>query len=642
MHPALEISNLQRLPSHSRRVALAACKSDATFDDLVRADKAAERSSDAQRICFLPIFFTHVDPTQIPSLEEVETRDPATENRLACATLALRSIFDMSVGDADKELWPRIWPWLQFVSDNHEHLPAACGARPDLLLFQFVGFVAQNYCYISPPSIPQFVSSTPGFRVLIGRTWMLLSVLQQAKPETFEAVHNYLCRLLIVLDFVDEGNFEEIIEGAGGTLDDLAALAVKFVHDVLDGRHTWTLAPHSFYIGVLMRFIQTGHSGDNTNHTSPPLQEKFVGSLRRNKFVPALVTAMASLVTVTADMEARESIRHSLILLERLLTAPSWYLLLPDALDAGLLRMLLNCAMRFGSYFDYHLEYLMEKLMVGGLVYYRVVAATKRAVVDAEKISSTRKFEALDIYDHWITFTMVVEERLALKKHVDRVGVTRACDNIECAQVQGSAQRRRCSGCDAFYYCSTDCQVVDWKKGGHRKNCRLYNIMSLAKSPACPLSFHERKFMRSLVQRDYHENIRTVCKMHVAAIAGDPDGSAVIVTGFDYTLNEVQISATSVAHWPAAAFRRHTMGPEWKDMVARAAKTWGRIQLCVMVVPEGNNNTRLWVVPLRMESSKLSDALLDLGSNVPYECDEEFFADEVEAIVDEHYECVSW
>jgi hypothetical protein len=72
------------------------------------------------------------------------------------------------------------------------------------------------------------------------------------------------------------------------------------------------------------------------------------------------------------------------------------------------------------------------------------------------------------------------------------------------------------------------------------------------------------------------------------------------------------------------------MGAEWLDMVARAVKSRGRIELHVVLVSEGDDRTRYWVVPFRTNSTRVHDDLLRLA---PADCDEEYIEDEVETIL---------
>ncbi|KAJ7617639.1 hypothetical protein DFH06DRAFT_100814 [Mycena polygramma] len=623
MHAALQVSSLQRLPIHSRRIALAACRNDATFDHLLEAEEAAEQAPVAQKILFLPMFLTHLDPVRIPSSAELDAPDLAIESRLMCGVLALSNIFDMSVGDAGVELWPRIWPWVYFVYEYHEHLLVACNQRPDLLLGQFTQFIVRNYLSSDLQSFSPLISSTLGLRAIVGKAWTLLLVHEE-EPGTFEAMHKCLAWFLRILDFTDPVNFAEIMEGAGGTLDDLARLVIQYAHDAISRRRAWKLAPHSFYMRALVTFVQAGYSGHYPQPPAPVLQEAFLDTLRHvraRKFVPVLVLGISSLLTLP-DADTQESVRLSLVLLERLLTTQSWNLWLVEALKVDLLRVLVDCATQFGSYLDRNLKYLFGQLMTHGLVYYHVVVEMQEAVADAAQISSTNEFKALDIYTQWTALTDLVEKRGAILKEAR---LPHACNNVECGEMQ-TAPCRRCSGCKIFYYCSQACQVVNWKQGGHRENCSLYSELS------GPLGVRERRLLRALVQREYQENIQSVCEKQVAAIAGDPAGSGVIITVFDYTLDNVEVSAVSDANWLKLG-SREALGREWSDVVARAAKIRGRVQLYMARVPRGDNCTALWLVPLRMKTTKLYDTLVDIARGLPINCDEAHIAEQVKAVL---------
>ncbi|KAJ7673200.1 hypothetical protein DFH06DRAFT_57820 [Mycena polygramma] len=329
---------------------------------------------------------------------------------------------------------------------------------------------------------------------------------------------------------------------------------------------------------------------------------------------------MASLLEVP-DADTQESVHLSLALLERLLTTPSWYLCLVEALKAGLLRLLVDCATRFASYVGHNLKFLLEKLMTHGLVYYHVVVRMKKAVAKLAHTSSTTEFKALDIYKQWTALTDLVEKRRAILKEAR---LSPACDNIECGEMQ-TAPCRRCSGCETFYYCSQACQVFDWKQGGHRENCALYRTVSLSELSGL-LGVRERQFLRALVQRDYQDNIRSVCEKQVAAIAGDHTGNGVIITVFDYGVEDVEVSAVSEANWPK-------LGRDWSDLLVRAAKSRRRVQLHMARLPRGDNHTTLELVPLRTKTTKLYDALFNIARDLPANCDQGYIAEQVEAVL---------
>lgn len=47
------------------------------------------------------------------------------------------------------------------------------------------------------------------------------------------------------------------------------------------------------------------------------------------------------------------------------------------------------------------------------------------------------------------------------------------CNN--CGNNDPSVKKRQCSKCNRVYYCNRDCQIDDWKYGGHKEACRKFN-----------------------------------------------------------------------------------------------------------------------------------------------------------------------
>ncbi|KAH8150231.1 uncharacterized protein LAJ45_05918 [Morchella importuna] len=49
----------------------------------------------------------------------------------------------------------------------------------------------------------------------------------------------------------------------------------------------------------------------------------------------------------------------------------------------------------------------------------------------------------------------------------------KACDAIGCGKVEETVGALRlCNGCREWWYCGTECQKRDWKRGGHKKLCK--------------------------------------------------------------------------------------------------------------------------------------------------------------------------
>ncbi|KAJ7482561.1 hypothetical protein FB451DRAFT_1555624 [Mycena latifolia] len=649
MHPAVVIRNMQRLPAPQRRVALAACGSSRSLQNLQRVEKLVEVASAPQKILFLPVFYSNLDPAQIPTPADLESLQPDTITRIACASRSLKAIIDLFIDLKPPEdealgptLWPRIWPWVYFLHEHRDHLPAASILPEAAICTQFLIFAAN----ISG-SMSATISSSAGFRIILAKSWGFLRELDSAMPG-FESCLRYIGTFIANLDFADPVHFTEMVDGAGGTMDDLARLVMQYIDVLVVGHLPFEAGTPGVYIRSLVSFIQGGRRADPSHKSTsqgsplPPLQEKFLQTLRHHDFIPALVVEMNSLLVLppfprespaSAQIgreDTENSLRATFELLERLLNTPRGYRWLPGAIKAGLLRVMASVAIAFGPALDSNLRVLLTKYLPDGLVYYHVIVAIDEALDDITEFCSSEEFDALDISDDWLTFLYRVEDRVKLMRRLDGLRLSRACDNLECGKMQDRSDFRRCSGCKSSYYCSTECQMADWKRGGHRNHCGSRSTLSLADTSSCLLDFHERKFIRALVQEEYETQITKLCKAQVTFMNRGNHGHR-FFTLFDYTCEPVQISIDCVVASPMAAALKDA-GPEWTHLIERLAESKGRIQLHVIRVPHGSD-VRFWVVPLRTNSPQLHDALQAFAESSSAD-DHEAVADGVQSILE--------
>ncbi|KAJ7628130.1 hypothetical protein DFH06DRAFT_723085 [Mycena polygramma] len=326
------------------------------------------------------------------------------------------------------------------------------------------------------------------------------------------------------------------------------------------------------------------------------------------------------------------SLLSSFGMLERLLTTtiPVGHRGFPDALDAldaGLLRLLARCTREFAQELDSTLRLFLTKLLPDSLVYYHAVAAVANALDEVGVL------ECKTLSPDWAAFIELAQIRVDIMNDLYAYMVSiKTCDNIECAKIRRRSRFRRCSGCKSFYYCSRECQTVDWKRGGHREHCASYTTLTLAESKSCPLDFKERHFMRALAQSYYQDGVYELHEQQVVIMAKDAPHGGVVITLLDFTHNPVQISIQPFPDSPLANYLDE-LGAEWSNIVARAVSSRGRLHLHVMLVPQSTKQ-RFWVVPLRTNNSRIHDELLHLAMNLPGGWDEDYIADEVDKIRD--------
>ncbi|KAJ6565504.1 hypothetical protein DFH09DRAFT_1157525 [Mycena vulgaris] len=638
-HPAIDLQNVQRLPVSQRRVALAACGSSRSYYNLQLAATLVKSATDSHKILFLPVFYAILDPAQIPTPADLESFQPDTRASVDCASLALEVIFDIidavskkyqEPDDVGPTLWSRMWPWIFFMHEYREYLGASSVFREPQAYTRFLLFVADIY---DPQPMRDIISSTPGLRVLLATTWTLLP---KSPREAYEACLWFLAGIIGSLDFTDPLHFAEMVDGAGGTLDDLARLMMRHMDDVVNGQFSWKIGSSASYMRYLAQLILAADSGHTVQHSTPPhlsTRQKSLETLRLHGFVPAFVVAMDTVLEAcksNPDSWLHDNFESSFVvtleLLEHLLNTTLGYQWLPAAIEAGLLRMMAGVAAEFPSMFDDRLRFLLTKILPDGLLYYHVVAAMEKVLDEVTEIWSSEELEEAEIIDDWDSFRELAEKRVQL---LDRVQSSRACDNLECGEIQDSSRCRRCSGCKTHYYCSSDCQITDWKHGGHRDHCGSPALLPLGETNSCPLGCRERNFLRAVVQADYADGIHSICAAQVIFMAKHPADR--FFTFFDYTDNLVQISVQSVVNSHTSDDLKK-VGSEWAEILSRAGRSVGRIQLHVIRVPEGSD-TRLLVIPLRTNSSQVHDALRQLARSIPTGSKEDI-SGEVERILE--------
>ncbi|KAJ7830517.1 hypothetical protein B0H14DRAFT_2807390, partial [Mycena olivaceomarginata] len=559
MHPAVEIRKLQRLPVSQRRVAMAACGSSRSFRNLKQVEMLFKKATDSEKTLFLPVFYINLDPAHIPTPGDLEYLQPDTRARIACASLALEALFDLinlvakeyqEPDDIGPALWPRVWPWTFFMHEYRDYLRAASVSWEPLAYTRFLLFVSEIY---GPYPIRGAISSTPGFRVLMARVWTILPRLKQ-KKSAFEPC-------------------------AGGTLDDLASLVLQHIDVVVNGNLSWEVGSAASYMRHLVHLIQAGHSATQTS-ADFPMRERFIQTLRRRDFIPALVVAMNT-VLEASRANSRSFLRSgfessfvaTLELLERLLDTPMGYRWLPAAIEAGLLAVMAGVAIEFPTVFDDRLRFLLTKLLPDGLLYYHVVAAIENILDDLADIWSSEELEELEIFDDWSSFRYLAESRVQLLHSLQSTG---SCDNLECGKIQERSRFRRCTGCKTSKYCNKECQIADWKCGEHRNHCGSLTTLILAETNTCTLGFRERQFMRAVVRDDFTKNMLAIYQHQVKFIASNPADR--FYTLFDYTCNPVEIFVKSVVDSPIS----HALQGGGPD------SDHGRMHLHVVEVPEGS------------------------------------------------------
>ncbi|KAJ7105014.1 hypothetical protein C8R44DRAFT_746254 [Mycena epipterygia] len=559
MHPAVQIQSLQALPLSIRRIATVACGHNRSLEDVERANDLLVELSEPHRKAFLPVFFANLDPADIPTPEQFELFHPHTRDNISRAVLSLDTIF---------------------------HIRIEMGTYALMCV-------------------------TPGFRVVLGKIWMFLP--QVSEPNRLEMVLNDLRGFLADCGATDPKNLAEIVEGAGGTLGDVADLVVKFIHTAIERVSPLGSNSNVSYIHSLLCFVAEAdlYPKAETQWLLVPLGP-LCATLFKHGFVVTLVTAIMSLAT-TSTAETGLALDECFMILRRILLFSGCFML-EEAQDTDLLRAIVTCAtLPCARKINHHLRDLLRRAIPSGLIYYYVVVQLQSSRAAVEELVSTDAFKNSSVYGEWEHFMTVTDDRFDVLADV-AYPAEMACDNLKCDIIDEKPAFERCSGCKSVYYCSRECQIADWREGSHRKACRSYESASLTLKATAELSkpiftVRERAFIRALLHHDYTMHASSICKKQVEFMAAHPTCD-LLITLFDYCAGHLQIEVHSVAHSPLSTVLQEA-GEEWTDFIARAARSEGRFQLHVMRVLDGTA-TPHWVIPLRCSSSYMFDHLRDL------------------------------
>ncbi|KAJ7508190.1 hypothetical protein B0H11DRAFT_2308406 [Mycena galericulata] len=289
------------------------------------------------------------------------------------------------------------------------------------------------------------------------------------------------------------------------------------------------------------------------------------------------------------------------------------YMWLEDALEAGLLYLIVTCAtLECAGRLHPHLRYLLGQIIPAGLIYYNNVLQVEASLEEVDDLVQALTFQTCELFEDWSKFVTIVNQRLDVVSEMwKRVALT-ACDNLESLSVAKLARRNVSD--DAVDASHSIIVVANARDSiGSTEDI----VLPVAYESETKLLHREREFLRALIQHDYQTHLQSICAAQIDCMAHMAAnlGCDVVVTLFDYSTLPLKIEVHSGID-SALATRLLEAGDEWVDMVARAARSNGRLDLHVIKVLQGQTK-RHWVVPLRTTSSNIHDGLWRLLTMAP-------------------------
>ncbi|KAJ7440217.1 hypothetical protein B0H11DRAFT_2353802 [Mycena galericulata] len=132
-------------------------------------------------MAFLPVFFVNLDPDGIPSSAELEVFRPHTMDTVSRAVVSLDAISRIYPPmDFGLTLWPRAWPWLDFLHTHWTNLPGVPLIPESTFYANFIKFSGNFHDH---PDTYSMMSATPGFRVMVSKAWTFLPAIAEPQWE---------------------------------------------------------------------------------------------------------------------------------------------------------------------------------------------------------------------------------------------------------------------------------------------------------------------------------------------------------------------------------------------------------------------------------------------------------------------------
>ncbi|KAJ7738122.1 hypothetical protein B0H16DRAFT_1891440 [Mycena metata] len=580
MHSALLFKRLNEIDSATyRRLAHSAAKGSLqSLGHLKRSLARTTRTfSDTDVVHMLPVFYANLDPSAIPAVADLDTS--STLPSLECAALALNMLQVVTClrgypEDVSLELWPRVWQWIDFFHEYreffNEHRNDVFRAGPiDARVYITWGLLLM--AFREHPPTEHLMSKQPGVDAFCTRAWMLtLDVAEDERAEVFAKA-----QFMRLLNPANPRTLREMRIEAGGTYDDLAVIMVRHITRAIPRQASGA----SFFAAI-------GTVLNEADDRSGLLN----AALLANGVVEALLKAIPLLDKVTHPVIP--SMRSSfLTLIARKLITPPGYTWISRALDAGLLNVLVTLPLQGPGNVDTQVVELIQ-LILPAMVYYPIVSRMAQCIQAADRLIKS-SFQKSRVYPAWLNLKNLYEERLqVLKAFKSRQRPSqKACDNPECdTGIDAKANFKRCGGCESVYYCSTECQVSDWKVGGHRTTCQHLRSIRFQD----PLSSRDRSFLRTVMHRDYELSKGTKTQASYYLL-------------FDYTQGRIELKLKLI---PPAGGQRDAQGRDWAalwtDYSMRVERSRGTMALHLMAVKEGTAR-RLRLFPLRSASKRIRE-----------------------------------
>ncbi|KAK6971690.1 hypothetical protein R3P38DRAFT_3141511 [Favolaschia claudopus] len=587
MHESLRPETLKRLPSPIRVGGLVSSaistQGKRKLEDIERMQIYAMTAPYKERLLF-------DTPTGLPS---ADVKDLLKRSIVSLETVLMLRLIPNEVCTL---IWSRIQLWAEFIDMYRDQLRQTPLIDEGIFCVEFMK-LAETLAV--DHTTRHRIISTPWFWSVIGRAWARLPHVTKSG----ERDHlRYTMQHFFVNDQLAEPeNFAEFFKGIGGTWLHLSRSIVAFIDEIVPESTTVLDDDSVLYLRSVL--IVVSHTNVAVTHRYTKqftVMYEFRAELLAQGILGALTRAVCCL-SRTNHLPWGPVLRDCFISLKYLIFAPNGVLILPKALDDGLLHALFVSAMSlFASELHQHnvFDVYFTEWFPPALVNYNFLMSLDLAVISPPvvKVLRSSAFKKCVVYEIWEKSSARAKERLDILHDFDgNRGPRKTCDNLACHKIDSKPAFRRCSGCRCFYYCSLDCQRIDWRDGKHRETCNSYGSLLLSENHRILYTPRQRSFLRFLVHHDHKKWRSQLVSTQTRFMTQTPGEIPIVV--YDYTA-----AGDAKPKVQSAASFDFTVQPEWQNLTCRAAASHGRMRLEVIKIRESTGDFFL-VIPLRMNAS---------------------------------------
>ncbi|KAJ7603043.1 hypothetical protein DFH06DRAFT_1257520 [Mycena polygramma] len=517
MHESLRPEQLSGLPTFQRALATISINGSVSgVRDLVGCAKLAREETR-----FLPVFYHHLDPGNIPSDNVMDT-ELLPDDTVSTITRAFLSLEGISYTwphppGSRTALWTRVWPWIQFFDVHHYRIADA--PTLDVCRARFFCVVASLMEARSETS--QQIISPPGIMILAAQAWG--SFFRNPNDTTHAALRNVAEFNVKIHD--SKYDFANFVEGAGG-VGELAVLVVQLVPCLVDSTNT----PSRTALNLCALVIFASKC-DEGRWTSALLAHKYLSAL-----TSVLSFAARFLEGPTPTDIYSELFRHAWNVFFRFLLLSRGYSQVAEIIDADVLTLvvsLVNKRIDWVINHEHSILSLITLIVRPATLYYPVLSLLEVYLPRLEEATSTETFRSSRLHRDWQGFVELALERLEVKRRFDSEGYVFR-DRGGCGKILRKGDLKRCAGCEWQHYCSKECQIKDWH-ADHKRDCQHTRPPDGWRADHLdgPLFFtsRDRAFLRAMVAHDYEQHKEHIFLTRMIRIA---DHGQSLYTMFNY------------------------------------------------------------------------------------------------------------